>query len=353
MQKNYRTFISHKTLSLGKIGLFLLILCIGLYIVKWSPYYHKAFIAAEKQSIGVSILADNYQSLWQATWQYAQGYFGAIWKAAVLGLLLGSLVQVLIPRHWFIRHLGQNRFMSIVLGSMLSLPGMMCTCCAAPVAIGMRRSSASVGAITSFWIGNPILNPATLVFMAFVLGIEFTLLRLGIGILMVLGIGYLTQRYGNEQNFEQLHQRLYQIANEKNHRTLFAQWRSTIWRLFYSTLPVYIVSVLLLSVARVWIFPHTQGVIGDSFFWVIFLSVMGTLFVIPTAAEIPIIQTLQSLGMGTAPALALLFTLPAISLPSLLMMRSVLSVKTLFLITFCVISVGLVVGGMALLLASV
>ena len=37
-------------------------------------------------------------------------YFLAVWKAAVLGVLLGSLIQVLIPRHWLVKTLGQPRF---------------------------------------------------------------------------------------------------------------------------------------------------------------------------------------------------------------------------------------------------
>ena len=52
--------------------------------------------------------------------------------------------------------------------------------------------------------------------------------------------------------------------------------------------------------------------------WVVAMAVAGCLFVIPTAAEIPIVQTMMLAGMGTAPALALLMTLPAVSLPSLI-----------------------------------
>ena len=47
--------------------------------------------------------------------------------------------------------------------------------------------------------------------------------------------------------------------------------------------------------------------------WVVAMAVAGCLFVIPTAAEIPIVQTMMLAGMGTAPALALLMTLPAVS----------------------------------------
>ena len=54
---------------------------------------------------------------------------------------------------------------------------MMCTCCAAPVAAGMRKQQVSMGGALAFWMGNPLLNPATLVFMGFVLGWQFALVR--------------------------------------------------------------------------------------------------------------------------------------------------------------------------------
>ncbi|MBI8994925.1 permease, partial [Enterobacter hormaechei] len=74
----------------------------------------------------------------RAAWDYAIVYFLAVWKAAVLGVLLGSLIQVHIPRNWLVKTLGQPRLQGTLLGTIFSLPGMMCTCCAAPVAAGMR-----------------------------------------------------------------------------------------------------------------------------------------------------------------------------------------------------------------------
>ncbi|KDT72004.1 putative permease family protein [Escherichia coli 3-373-03_S3_C1] len=117
-----------------KPALFFLVVIAGLWYVKWEPYYGKAFTAAETHSIGKSILAQADANPWQAALDYAMIYFLAVWKAAVLGVILGSLIQVLIPRDWLLRTLGQSRFRGTLLGTLFSLPGMMCTCCAAPVA---------------------------------------------------------------------------------------------------------------------------------------------------------------------------------------------------------------------------
>nr|WP_273887335.1 hypothetical protein [Rubrobacter naiadicus] len=58
---------------------------------------------------------------------------------------------------------------------------------------------------------------------------------------------------------------------------------------------------------------------GNSILIVVGLAIAGTLFVIPTAGEIPIIQTMLSYGIGVSPAGALLMTLAPVRLPSIAM----------------------------------
>lgn len=131
-----------------------------------------------------------------AAWDYAMVYFLAVWKAAVLGVLLGSLIQVLIPRDWLLRTLGQSRFQGTLLGAIFSLPGMMCTCCAAPVTADAQTAGVDGGA--GVLMGNPLLNPATLVFMGFVLGWQFALVRLVAGLATVLTVATLVQKWVKE-----------------------------------------------------------------------------------------------------------------------------------------------------------
>lgn len=300
-----------------KPALFFLVVIAGLWYVKWQPYYGKAFTAAETHSIGKSILAQADANPWQAALDYAMIYFLAVWKAAVLGVILGSLIQVLIPRDWLLRTLGQSRFRGTLLGTLFSLPGMMCTCCAAPVAAGMRRQQVSMGGALAFWMGNPLLNPATLV-----------------------------QKWVRETPQTQAP---VEIDMPEVQGGFFIRWGRALWTLFWSTIPVYILAVLVLGAARVWLFPHADGAVDNSLMWVIAMAVAGCLFVIPTAAEIPIVQTMMLAGMGTAPALALLMTLPAVSLPSLIMLRKAFPAKALWLTGAMVAVSGVIVGGLALL----
>jgi len=323
---------------------FVLVAVIGLYYVKWSPYYLKSFVAASNHSIGASIIDDHAQEPIAAALAYAQVYFLAIWKAAVLGVVLGSLVQVLVPKDWLLRTFGQAGLGSTVCGGLFALPGMMCSCCAAPVVAGLRRQRVSVGAALAFWIANPVLNPATLIFMGFVLGWGFTLLRLIAGVILVVGVSLFAQRIARPDVLPEPAVEAVEAVTQPPQGSLLSRWMGTLWQLFWSTIPVYVVAVLVMGAARVWLFPHVDGAMGSGLLWLVPLAVVGTLFVIPTAAEIPIVQTLMTLGLGTAPAVALLMTLPSVSLPSMLMLRKSFDAKVLIVVGLLTMLVGVVSG---------
>jgi uncharacterized membrane protein YraQ (UPF0718 family) len=78
---------------------------------------------------------------------------------------------------------------------------------------------------------------------------------------------------------------------------------------------------------------------GNSLFSNLFASVVGAFMYFATLTEIPILQGLIANGMGKGPALALLLAGPALSLPNMLVIRSVIGTrKTL---TFVVLVVAM------------
>jgi hypothetical protein len=80
------------------------------------------------------------------------------------------------------------------------------------------------------------------------------------------------------------------------------------------------------------------------------LAAAGTLFVIPTAGEVPIIQVLQQFGLGSASAAALLITLPAVSLPSLAMLARTLPLRVVMVLAVGTFGFGLVAAAAAAVL---
>jgi hypothetical protein len=322
----------------------------GLLYVKWLPYYHKAILTAGAHSLGPSIITGGGvappQPSWTAALSYATIYGESVWKALVLGVLLGSAVQTLLPRDWISRALGENGFVSIVAAAALATPGMMCTCCAAPIVVGLRQSRATVGAAIAFWLGGSLLNPATLIFMGFVLGWRWAAFRFVIAMLVVLGFGWFADRMVSPNEGAVAQAALGKIAASPR-ANLFVRWLKQAARLGLGLIPEYIVLALALGAARGWLFPHVTPDVGDHLSWIVGMAVAGALFVIPTAGEVPIVQTMRSLGMGAGPAAALLMTLPPISLPSLFMVAGAIRPRILALLTLSIMGVGVASGLLA------
>ncbi len=77
-----------------------------------------------------------------------------------------------------------------------------------------------------------------------------------------------------------------------------------------------------------------QSLLGGNSIWAnLMASVAGALMYFATLTEVPILQGLLGAGMGQGPALALLLAGPALSLPNMLVIASVMGVKKTA--TFC------------------
>ena len=70
------------------------------------------------------------------------------------------------------------------------------------------------------------------------------------------------------------------------------------------------------------------GLVGGNSLWAnLFASVVGAFMYFATLTEVPILQGLMGAGMGNGPALALLLAGPALSLPNMLVINSVMGIK--------------------------
>lgn len=338
-------------------AVFLLISVVGLFFVKWWPYWHKSFVAAAAHNIGSSIVSGKSAAPQavglQAAWLYSLAYFRAVWQAVALALILGASVQVLLPRAWLVRLLGGTGARTALVAGAASMFGMMCTCCTAPIVVGLRKQRAGMGSALAFFLGNPVLNPAVVIFMGFVLGWAFAGMRVVFGVAMVALVAYIANRYAlKAPEGSGAHAiALAPIEDPKRSpASLVRAWFAELWVEIYTLLPGYVIIVFLLGGVRAWLFPPGMTIHASGIGAVTFLAAIGTLFVIPTAAEIPVAQTLMHAGMGVGPAMALLMTLPAISLPSIFIVRKVFPARLLWTVLLCVFAVGAVAGLVAMLL---
>ncbi|MFW5680877.1 MAG: permease [Pseudomonadota bacterium] len=135
-------------------------------------------------------------------------------------------------------------------------------------------------------------------------------------------------------------------------------WMDESWGFAKLILPlllvgVFVAGVLLGRPGEAGLIPETwiaAAVGGESLRANLFASVVGSLMYFATLTEVPIVEGLRAAGMGEGPALTLLLAGPALSLPNMLAIRSVLGTqKTAVYVALVVVlstTAGLIYGNM-------
>lgn len=113
------------------------------------------------------------------------------------------------------------------------------------------------------------------------------------------------------------------------------EWFESSWDYAKQILPLLLIGVLIAGallgrpdqealIPSTWI---TWAVGGNSIFANFFAAIAGAFMYFATLTEVPILQGLIGNGMGQGPALALLLAGPALSLPNMLVIRSIVGTK--------------------------
>lgn len=129
-------------------------------------------------------------------------------------------------------------------------------------------------------------------------------------------------------------------------------WFLSTWGFTKQMLPLLFAGVLVAGLLLGQ--PGSEGLIpsrwvsglvgGNSIMANLFASVIGAFMYFATLTEVPILQGLISSGMGQGPALALLLAGPALSLPNMLVIRSVMGTKKTVVFILLVVIMATVSG---------
>lgn len=130
------------------------------------------------------------------------------------------------------------------------------------------------------------------------------------------------------------------------------EWLDTSWTFARQILPlllggVVVAGLLLGRVGHEGLIPSewVVALVGGNSLWAnFFASVVGAFMYFATLTEVPILQGLIGAGMGQGPALALLLAGPALSLPNMLVIRSIMGTRKTVVFVLLVVMMATMSG---------
>ena len=256
-----------------------------------------------------------------------------------------------------------------VSGSILAV----CSCTALPLFGGIYRRGAGLGPAVAFLYSAPAINILAVVYSARLLGYDVGIGRAVGAILFSIIIGLIMAAIYRKEESQKDTAAFAVLPDDSEDKKSWQQliffgvlvsilvfaaagkWivtgillvvlSFTLWRWFNTgelkqwmketayfvrlIVPWLLVGVFAAGILKVAV-PETvvTGVVGGNSLLSNFIaSFLGALMYFATLTEVPVIRAFMDLGMGKGPALALLLAGPALSLPNMLVIRSIMGNK--------------------------
>jgi len=310
----------------------------------------------------------------------------------VPALFIAGAIAAFVSQAAILKYFGPkaNKGLSYSVASVSGAVLAVCSCTVLPLFGGIYKRGAGLGPAVAFLFSGPAINILAIVYSARLLGYDIGVARAigAITFAVVIGLA-MAFIYRREQNtadaaaFDALADQpagksLWQqvlfigvlvailvFAASKNWigaGVSFAALGLVLWRWFSRAeivtwlketlhftrliIPWLLGGVFVAGMLRV-IIPESwvgAAVGGNSILANFTASVFGALMYFATLTEVPIIKAFMDLGMGKGPALALLLAGPALSLPSMLVIRQIMGTKKMLTYVGLVVVMATVTG---------
>jgi hypothetical protein len=266
----------------------------------------------------------------------------------------------------------------------------VCSCTILPLFGGIYKRGAGLGPAIAFLYSGPAINVLAIVYSARLLGYDIGAARAIGAILFSVVIGLAMAFIYRKEQSQKDASAFTALAADPEDKKLWQQiiyfgtmvgilvsaaskqWIATgilmailifiLWRWFTRgelvlwmketlhfvrlILPWLLVGVFVAGILKVAI-PEsvvTDYVGGNSLLANFIASFLGALMYFATLTEVPVIRAFMDLGMGKGPALALLLAGPALSLPAMLVLRSIMGTKKMLTYVALVVVMATITG---------
>lgn len=266
----------------------------------------------------------------------------------------------------------------------------VCSCTVLPLFAGIYKKGAGLGPAIAFLFSGPAINVLAIVYSAKLLGYDIGLARAIAAIAFSVVIGLIMAFIYRKEKSHFDAKAFALLTADPPGKSIWQQvlfvgtmvailivtasqiWIATgvflailgiiLWRWFSKDeiiqwlketlhftrliIPWLLIGVFAAGILTV-IIPHSfvaQFVGGNTIFGNFVASLFGALMYFATLTEVPVVKAFLDLGMGKGPALALLLAGPALSLPSMLVLRKIMGTQKMLTYVGLVVVMATITG---------
>jgi len=293
----------------------------------------------------------------------------------VPALFIAGAISVFVSQNAVLKYFGPraNKWVSYGVASVSGTILAVCSCTVLPLFGGIYKRGAGIGPAIAFLYSGPAINVLAIVYTARLLGYEIGIARIIGAVIFAIVIGLIMAAIFRKRDTAADAALFEALAAPSDGKPVWKQlvffavlvgilitaaskiwialgillaclgiiiwrwfnteelklWMKETWRFVKLIAPWLLVGVFIAGILKVLI-PEsvmTEYVGGNTLQGNFIASFLGMLMYFATLTEVPILSAFMQLGMGKGPALALLLAGPALSLPSILVLRSIMGWK--------------------------
>lgn len=243
---------------------------------------------------------------------------------------------------------GRRGFGANAAAALLGTVTPFCSCSSIPLFIGFTRAGLPIGVTFSFLISSPMVDLASLVLLAGAFNWTIAIAYVAVGVLIAIVGGAVIDRMGMERHLEPLAgpaNGLFASGTPTRRERAALAWSQA--RAVLDRVAGYVLlGVGIGALIHNWIPQQViDALLGRDNWWsVLVATAVGIPMYADCFGTLPVAESLVARGVGLGTALALMMSITALSLPSLIMLRRVVRLPLLALFTGLV-TVGILIVG--------
>ncbi len=289
----------------------------------------------------------------------------------VPAFFIAGAISVFVSQSAVLKYFGvqAKKWLSYSVASVSGTILAVCSCTVLPLFAGIYKRGAGIGPAVAFLYSGPAINILAIVYSARLLGYDIGMARFIGAVAFSVIIGLIMAAIYRREERDKVAQTLAMPETTESKsgwkliiyfallvsilvfgaskrwvmtgiliailviilrlwfkREEILEWLGATWRFTKQIFPLLLIGVFIAGILKV-IIPQSivsNWVGGNSLRSNFIASLFGALMYFATLTEVPIIKAFMELGMGKGPALALLLAGPALSLPSMLVIRSIM-----------------------------